>query len=382
MTLHEERMDRAVATGTRIPAQRYDFSDDDIAWIQRQVGDLLRSRAFLTMGERCAEFEDRFARLTGAPHAVSVSSGTGALEIILRATGVEGAEVVVPTNTFAATAFAVLHAGGVPVFADCGPDLAVDPADVERRLTPKTRAVIVVHIGGLVSPAVRALRDLCDRRSLALIEDAAHAAGSALDGQAAGTFGTAAAFSFFSTKVITTGEGGMITTADDRIAARARLLRDQAKVAGRNAHELVGSNWRLTEIQAILGLAQLDRLPDLLAGRRRVAAVYEEAFGRASDRLRPVVPPPGARPNWYKYVLVTEAEAGAVAARLTGSGVTLGGAVYDVPCHRQPVFAPHARGPLPVAEHLCAHHVCPPIYPSLSDDDARTVAHALLEAAS
>ena len=373
MTGIEEHMDTAVATGTRIPAQRYDFSDEDIAWIQEQLGELLRSRAFLTMGDRCAEFETRFAHLTGSRHAIAVSSGTGALEIILRAIGVEGGEVVVPTNTFAATAFAALHAGAVPVFADCGPDLIVDPDDVERRISPATRAVIVVHIGGLVTPAVHRLRELC----------AAHAVGSALDGQGAGTFGTAAAFSFFSTKVMTTGEGGMITTDDAEIASRARVLKDQAKRAGRNLHDLVGSNWRLSELQAILGLAQLARLPDLLAERKRVAGVYDEAFAGGSDRLRPLVPPPAAQPNWYKYILVSEEEGAVLGSRLKpGSGVTLGGAVYEVPCHQQPVFAAFAPDRLPTAEHLCRHHVCPPIYPSLTDEEARRVAGALLEAAS
>lgn len=380
MTLLEERMDAVKTAGTRIPAQRYDFPEEDIHTITRQFAELLRSRAFLTMGERCAEFEARFASFAGVPHAVAVSSCTGGLEIILRAIGVEGAEVIVPTNTFAATAFAVLHAGGVPVFADCGEDLAVDPADVERRITPATRAVIAVHIGGLVSGSAVRLRELCGSRGLALVEDAAHACGSSLNGSAAGSLGDAAAFSFFSTKVMTTGEGGMITTPDERIAATARLLRDQAKVQGQNRHEVFGSNWRLTELQAIVGLTQLARLPELIAGRERVARIYDQAFAGA-ELVRPVTVPPGSRPNWYKYMLVTRDEGAAVAARMVPErGVTLGGTVYDVPCHQQPVFARFVRGPLPVAEHLCRHHVCPPIYPSLTNDEARRVADAVLEA--
>lgn len=377
----EERMDAVTTTGTLIPAQRYDFPDEDVETITRQFAELLRSRAFLTLGERCAEFEERFASLAGVPHAVAVSSGTAALEIILRVIGVEGAEVIVPTNTFAATAFAVLHAGGIPVFADCGEDLAVDPADVERRITSATRAVIAVHIGGLVSSGMRRLRELCRGRGLPLVEDAAHACGSALDGLPAGSLGDAAAFSFFSTKVITTGEGGMITTADGRIATRARLLRDQAKVRGRNLHEVVGSNWRLTELQAIVGLVQLARLPEHIAARQRVARVYDRAFA-GSDLVRPMGVPAGCRPNWYKYLLATREDAAAVTARLAPDrGVTLGGTVYDVPCHQQPVFARYARGPLPVAERLCRHHLCPPIYPSLTDDEARRAAAVVLEAA-
>jgi dTDP-4-amino-4,6-dideoxygalactose transaminase len=181
---------------------------------------------------------------------------------------------------------------------------------------------------------------------------------------------------------MTTGEGGMVTTDDERIAATARLLRDQAKAAGQNRHELVGSNWRMTELQAILGLAQLARLPEFIRERRRVAAIYDDAF-RGSDRLRPLAEPEGARSNYYKYVLFTDAGVDAISSALrTRWDVRLGGAVYDVPCHEQPVFAGLSRGPLPVAERLCRHHLCPPIYPSLTDADARYVADALLEVTS
>jgi dTDP-4-amino-4,6-dideoxygalactose transaminase len=366
-----------------VPAQRYDFSDEDIELILDRFGALLRSRSFLSMGAYGAEFEQRFAGHTGTSHAVSVNSGTAALEIILRALDVTGSDVIVPTNTFAATAFAVLHAGGRPIFADCGDDLAVDPADVERRLTPATRVVMAVHIGGLVSPSIHALQKLCRSRGLVLVEDAAHAHGSLLHGRGAGTFGEAAGFSFFSTKVMTTGEGGMITTDNEEIARRARLLRDQAKSDGVNRHDTVGYNWRMSEVQAILGLAQLARLDEFVAQRRRVARIYDEIFRHGPDSLRPLAIPDGAEPNYYKYVLFSNLEVGRVAARLAAERrVRLGGAVYDVPCHQQPVFAELADGPLPRAEHLCPRQVCPPIYPSLTDDDARYVAESLIEVVS
>lgn len=371
------------ATKRRIPAQRYDFPDEDVDRVLDQIGSLLRSRSFLTMGAYCEAFERRFAGHVGTAHALSVNSGTGALEIILRALDVAGSEVVVPTNTFAATAFAVLHAGATPVFADCGEDLVLDPADVERRLTPATSAVIVVHIGGLLSPSVHRLAELCGDRGIPLLEDAAHAHGSALDGRRAGALGLAAAFSFFSTKVMTTGEGGMITTDSDEIAVRARLLRDQAKVEGLNRHDLVGYNWRMSELQAILGLAQLARLDAFIAERRRVARIYDDAFRDGPIGLRPLHIPPGAETNYYKYVLRCDADVESVGRRLSAEhGVRLGGAVYDVPCHEQPVFAGLARDRLPRSEHLCRHHICPPIYPSLTDDEARFVADSLIEVMS
>jgi dTDP-4-amino-4,6-dideoxygalactose transaminase len=369
-----------------IPAQRYDVPDEDIDAVLERFGALLRSHDFLTMGRYGEEFERRFAAYTGARHAVAVSSGTAALELILRSIGVAGAEVVVPTNTFAATAFAVIHAGGRPVFADCGDDLVVDPVDVERRLSRSTKAVIVVHIGGLISPSVVRLKELCREREIPLVEDAAHAHGSRLEGMQAGTISDAAGFSFFSTKVITTGEGGMVVTDDATIADQAALLRDQAKVAGQNLHREIGHNWRMSEFQAILGLTQLDRLDGFIAQRRRVARIYDDVLGEATDRLRPLRIPSGAEPNYYKYVLFTSGDTGGpaeIAKRLKSDhGLSLGGFVYDVPLHRQPVFRPSHAHDLPRAEDLCRRHVCPPIYPSLTDEEASYVAECLLKTVS
>jgi perosamine synthetase len=368
-----------------IPAQRYDVPEEDIDVILERVGALLRSRDFLTMGRYGEEFERRFAGYTGARHAVAVSSGTAALELILRSIGVAGAEVVVPTNTFAATAFAVVHAGGRPVFADCGDDLVMDPIDVERRLSRSTRAVVVVHIGGLVSPSVLRLKDLCREREIPLVEDAAHAHGSRLDGMQAGTIGDAAAFSFFSTKVITTGEGGMVVTDDAAVAEQAALLRDQAKVAGQNLHREIGHNWRMTEFQAILGLTQLDRLDEFIAQRRRVARIYDDVLGAATDRLRPLPIPSGAEPNYYKFVLFTggATSPAEIGGRLKDDhSLRLGGFVYDVPLHRQPAFRASGAPDLPKAEDLCGRHICPPIYPSLTDEEANHVAECLLKTVS
>ena len=367
----------------RLPAQRYDFSGADIETIVQRVRSLLESRAFLTMGKHGEDFEFAFAAYTGVSNAVAVNSGTGALEIIMRAVGVSGGDVIVPTNTFAATAFAAIHAGANVIFADCADDLSLDPVDVERRLTPNTKAVVTVHIGGLISPGVLRLKQLCEERQIAFIEDAAHAHGSKFGGRQAGSFGDAAAYSFFSTKLMTTGEGGMVVTNREDIARKARLLRDQAKVAGLNRHETIGNNWRMTEFQAILGLAQLARLDEFVAERRRVASIYDDMF-RGSNHVTPAVVPPGAEPNYYKYVLFVEAgKPEAISQRLADEfGVSLGGAVYDIPCHRQPVFAHDHLGPLPRAEDLCPRHICPPIYPSLSDDDACYVAECLLKVAS
>lgn len=364
----------------KVPAQAYDFDGEDIEGVTEELAALLRSGGFLTMGRYVEEFERAFGERHGGQLASATNSGTSALEAILRAVGVEGGEVVVPTNTFAATAFAVVRAGGRPVFADVGPDLCLDPADASRRLTPDTRAVITVHIGGLVSTGIRELVTLCRERGVALVEDAAHAHGSAFGGQPAGTFGTAAAFSFFSTKVITTGEGGMVLTGDEQLHDTVRLLRDQAKVANANVHEAIGANWRLTEAQAMLGIRQVRRLDEFIDRRQAIAERYRRGLADvAGIEVLPV--PDGVHHNFYKLIALLDGlEPEALKAALRSDhDVSLGGYVYDVPLHRQPVFEGYAAGPLPVAEDLCARHICPPIYPSLTDAQVDHVIDAIVQ---
>jgi perosamine synthetase len=362
----------------QVRAQAYDFSPEDIEVITAQLRELLETRSFLTLGSHVAQFEAGFADRHGARFGCATNSGTAALEAILRALEVEGGEVILPTNTFAATAFAVLRAGARPVFADIGPDMTLDPDDAAARMTSATRAVTTVHIGGLVSPATAALAAACDHRGVPLVEDAAHAHGSALDGRPAGTFGVAGAFSFFSTKVMTTGEGGMVVTNDTRIDEMARLLRDQAKVAGSNRHEAVGHNWRMTEVQAMLGMRQLARLDEFIARRQKIAARYDEALADIPG-LDPLGVPDGAEHNFYKYIaFVRDHQPEDLRRRLAERhSVSLGGYVYDIPLHEQPVFRDFREGPLPVAEELCGSHVCPPIYPSLTDAQVDHVTAAL-----
>lgn len=362
----------------KVPAQRYTFPPDDVDYIASEIRSLLEAREFLTLGKYGEQFEREFARYHGLPWAVATNSGTGALEIILHVVGVAGKEVIVPTNTFAATAFAVIRAGARPVFADILPDLTLDPADVAQRITNRTGAVITVHIGGLLSPATAELVSECAQRNIPLVEDAAHAHGSTLGGKAAGTFGVAAAFSFFSTKVMTTGEGGMILTSDERIYREAQVLRDQAKVLGGNYHETIGYNWRMPEVQAIMGLAQLRRLGEFVERRRQIAAIYDRALADVPGLdLLPV--PPLCGPNYYKYVaFLRDVAPDELMVRLKQDHqVSLGGFVYELPLHAQPAFRSFYGGPLPRADDLCRRHICPPIYPDLADEQAEFVAEAI-----
>jgi len=201
------------------------FADDDRARILALIDKSLRIGS-LTLGANGEAFEASFARAHQIPYAVATSSGTSALEIIFRAFDVGGREVVAPTNTFFASAASVIHAGGRPRLADVSAStLALSEETMTVALTETAAAVLLVHIGGLITPDVDAIRRLCDTRSILLIEDAAHAHGASWQGRPAGTFGHAAAFSFYPTKVITSAEGGMIVAAEERLYDKARTLR-------------------------------------------------------------------------------------------------------------------------------------------------------------
>lgn len=370
----------ATVPARRIPPARVQFTEEDRAWITERIDEVLAS-GMLTLGRYGKEFEQRFAALCGVKHAVSVSSGTAALEIALRAIGVEGREVVVPTNTFFATAAAVIHAGARPVFIDMDPEsFAIRPEEVERALTDRTAAVVVVHIGGLVSGRLPELVDLCRREGIPLVEDAAHAHGSSYGGTMAGAFGLAAAFSLYPTKVMTSAEGGMLVTNDDRIAEEAVIYRDQGKASFLvNAHTRMGYNWRMSEPHAIIGLRHLGRLPEMIADRQRIAALYDEALA-GFRRIKPLGVPAGGVSNYYKYIAVMEERRNRAELKRQlreRFGVSLAGEVYEEPLHKQPVFAPYAGASLPVAEDLCARHICLPIYSGMDDEEAQQVIAAL-----
>jgi dTDP-4-amino-4,6-dideoxygalactose transaminase len=242
--------------------------------------------------------------------------------------------------------------------------------------------VVLVHIGGLVSPETPALRAWCDERGIALVEDAAHAHGSTLDSRPAGSFGVAGTFSFYPTKVITSGEGGMIVTADERLRDEALAYRDQGKASfGANLHTHLGYAWRLSEVHAAIGLVHLRRLAEFLAVRSGVAARYDEGL-HDNALLTPLAVPPQSRSNYYKYVamLTDGVDRAALKAELAERfGVLLSGEVYETPLHRQPVFAPWAAGALPVAERVCARHICLPVHSDMTEAEVAQVVAALAE---
>ncbi|MGZ4200456.1 MAG: DegT/DnrJ/EryC1/StrS family aminotransferase [Thermoleophilaceae bacterium] len=255
------------------------------------VAETLRS-GWLTMGPRTAKFEEAFAEYVGAKHAVAVSSCTAALHLAYLGAGVgPGDEVIVPAFTFAATAAAVIYCGATPVFADIlgQHDLSIDPEDVERKITDRTKAVAAVHFAGYPAP-VDVLKELCDSKGIALIEDAAHGPGGYLNGRHIGTFGLAGAFSFFSNKVLSVGEGGMLATDDDELAASARTLRCYGMTSGswdRHSKQTttydvtgLGYNYKLDEPRSAMLLTRLGRLDKDIARRRELIMRYRARLSK------------------------------------------------------------------------------------------------------
>jgi len=360
----------------QVPAARIVFSPGDRNEILTLIDESLRTGS-LTLGPHTQAFEEAFRSRHQAPYAVAVSSGTSALEIILRSLRLEGSEVIVPTNTFFATAAAVLHAGAIPRFADVSADtLALSATTVEAAITPATRAVLVVHIGGLISPEVVAIQALCRQRGLTLIEDAAHAHGSSLDGQPAGSFGDAAAFSMYPTKVVTSGEGGLIVTADERLRDESIIYRDQGKAGFLGGeHVRMGYAWRMSELQAAVGLVHLRRLDEFLAARQGTAARYDDALAGV-DGIVPLRPPANCTSNYYKYVALLSPglDRSEIKQCLREEhGVALSGEVYARPLHQEPVFSDSTAGSFPVADDVCARHICLPLHSDMSDDEATSV---------
>ncbi|OWY62124.1 hypothetical protein B7486_60115, partial [cyanobacterium TDX16] len=255
----------------------------------------------LTDGPWTEAFEQAFAERHGTGHGVAFSSGTAALTAMLLALDLgPDDEVVVPSMTFISTATSVLHAGARPVFADIRPDtFTLDVDDVAARLTERTRAVIPVHYGGQAADLAE-LRALADQAGIVLLEDAAEAHGASYRGAPVGGAGAMAMFSFTPTKNITTGEGGMVTTDDADLAQRLRLLRNHGQTAG-HRHEVLGFNWRLSEMQAAIGTVQLARLDDVLARKREVAARLTAAL----DGAPAITPPHVAGDRDHVFMLYT-----------------------------------------------------------------------------
>lgn len=387
----------------KIPIIRIPFDAKSKQFLSQSIEEVLNS-GMLTQGKNTQRFEELFSKFSGARYCVAVNSATAGLEVILRSLGIEGSSVIVPTNTFLATALAVIHSGNRVIFADSDPEtLSLDVKDVEKRIAKDTKAVIVVHIGGIISPAINDLRKLCDKNGIFLIEDCAHAHGCSIDGKQAGNLGIAGAFSFFPTKVLTTGEGGVITTDSEQVYRMACMIRNQGKNPefGNRISE-PGHNFRMSEITAVIGIEQMLKAEAVIKDRQRIATFYDEALKDIPD-VRPVKMGNGIESSYYKYVLFLADGINRDQLKKTMKEVytvSLTGEVYTDLCHEEPIWEKFTycgkqqknnvacsswstcgcdkkQNGFPGAEYISKHHICLPLYPGMTPEELGHVVDSL-----
>jgi len=374
-----------------LPIAQPDLDEDDIA----EVVDTLRS-GWLTYGPKTQRFEDAFKAMVGAEHAIAVNSCTAGLHLALLAAGVgPGDEVITTPLTFAATANVIVHVGATPVLADVtADDLNIDPEQIERKVTPRTRAILPVHYGGQACRMDEVL-DIAGRRGLKVIEDAAHCAGAGYKGRPIGAIGDAAVFSFYPVKNMTTGQGGIVTTNDRALADRVAALRnhgfdsDAWRRYGADADKAFytmtapGFNYYMFDLLASIGLGQLRRLPQFNARRRELAERYTRLFARVPEVETPRVRPE-VETNWHLYVIRLRDEANIrrdeFVQELRRRGI--GTAVHYLPIHFHPYYRERfgfRKGDFPVAEAAFERIVSLPLFPKMADKDVDRVVEAVEE---
>ena len=352
-----------------IPIARPDVGPEEAA----AVAEVLSS-GMIVQGRRVAELEERWAEFCGVKHAIAVSNGTVALMCIYAGLGLEpGDEVITVSHTFNATVSAILYTGATPVFVDIEPDTyLIDAARIEARITSRTRAISPVHLFGLVAD-MDMITAIADRYGLAVVEDACQAHGATFRGRMAGSFGHGA-FSLYGTKNMTTGEGGFVTTNDDRLADFLRLYRSQG-MRQRYHHEILGFNFRLTDISAAIGLVQFAKLERNTRRRQAIAARYDEGF--ADLPIRIPVTPEGRTHVFHQYTIDVGPERDAIVAELAEQGIGTG-IYYPIPIHRQAyVMERGFHADLPVTDTVAERTLSIPMYPGLTEEEQNTVIDAV-----
>ena len=363
-----------------IPLAQPDVTEREIA----AVTEVLRSPR-LSLGPKLEAFEQRVAEYAEVQHAVAVNSGTSALHLIVRSMGIgPGDEVITTPFSFVASANCLLFEGATPVFADIKPDtLNIDPERVEAALTPRTKAILAVDVFG--HPADwDEIRQIAEEHDLWLIEDSAEALGAEYKGRKAGSLGDAAVFAFYPNKQITTGEGGMVLTDEAKIAQQCRSLRNQGRGEGAGwlQHERLGYNFRLSDINCALGLAQMERIEELLDGRRRVADLYNERLHEVED-VRVPDGSPDVRISWFVYVIrlaeqYTRDDRDEVLDRLRERGI--GCSNYFSPIHLQPFYRAdfgYGPGDFPVTERVAERTIALPFYNRMTEAEVDYVVRQL-----
>ncbi|PMQ01785.1 MAG: polysaccharide biosynthesis protein [Dictyoglomus sp. NZ13-RE01] len=364
----------------KIPMSSPDIDESDI----QAVVEVLKSGR-LSLGPKTKEFEELMAKYVGVKYAVAVSSGTTALHTIVRALGIgEGDEVLVPSFTFCASVNVILYERAIPVFVDIESETYnLDPEDLERKITKRTKAIMVVDVFGHPAEWDEILR-IADKYNLKVIDDSCEALGAEYKGKKIGQFGSAGAFAFYPNKQITTGEGGIIVTDDENIAKMARSLRNQGRgeMGAWLHHERLGYNYRMDEMSAALGVSQLKRIESFLQKREKVAQMYTEKLKKFSW-VRPPKVKPYVRMSWFVYVITLEngIDRDKVIEEMAKEGIPARG--YFSPIHLQPYMREmfgYKGGELPVTENIAKRTLALPFHNNLTEEEIDEVIRVLEKA--
>ena len=353
---------------------------------EREVLEVLRS-GVLSMGPKVEEFEKKFAKFIGTKYAVAVSSGTAGLHLALIGAGIkEGDEVITTPFSFVASANAILYVGATPMFADIDPiTYNLDPKEVEKKITKKTKAILVVHIFG--QPAkMDEITLLAQKHNLTVIEDACESLGATYHGKACGTFGESAVFAFYPNKQMTTGEGGMLVTDERKLYSLFRSLRNQGRAENMQwlDHERLGYNYRLPELSSAVGLAQLKKIKFLLRERQKIAKWYDTYLSNAPALVKVPRVYPESTHTWFVYVVqILGKKRDAVIAELLKKGISA--KPYFPSIH---LFSFHKekfgfmRGDFPISEEVSDRALALPMYIGLTESDVRFISKTLLKVLS
>jgi len=367
----------------RIPLSAPDITEAEI----QAVSAVLRTSR-LSLGPQLEEFEQSLARYIGTSHAIAVNSGTSALHLCIRALGIsEGDEVIVPSFAFIAVANVLRYERALPVFIDIDAQtLNLDPGKIEEAITPRTRAIIVVHTFGCPA-ALGEILEIARRHQLFVIEDACEALGAQFDGRKVGSFGDAGVFGFYPNKQITSGEGGMIVTNDSKVAAFARKLRNQGRSESGEwlQHDELGYNYRISELNCALGATQLQRLESILERREAVAREYHRRLESQPDLELPAIALPHRRISWFVYVLRLSKRFAAshrdhIVHEMASRGIACGR--YFAPIHLQPAYRsqPHRCMPLAHTESIAPRTLALPFFNKITLEQIEEVCQTLAEA--
>lgn len=366
----------------KIPIFRLNFDLKTKLRFLKGSWDILSSGRPLGESKYVKIFEEKFAKMCGANFSLAVSNGTTAIELALKAVDVKGKKVLMPSNTFFATSVAVTNAGGKIELLDMDPDsFSIHLEDLKTKISPEVGAVIIVHIGGIITNKINQIKELCRINNVPLIEDAAHAHFSMYGTFKAGTIGDIGCFSFFPTKVMTTGEGGMITTNNLKYYKKMKSMknfgRDLDDAGLIVNHE--GNNFKINEFTGLLGCLELDRVSQRIERRKSLLDVYSKNLEKTKYKIIKQRGR-GICAN-YKAIIVTPMDGNWLKEYCKKFNITLTGEVYRIPIHKQPLYKEEFFSvDLPNTDYYCLHHICPPLYPELEVKEVEYICNVLKKA--